>query len=130
MDLASTSAGLYTLSISKIAKLPIRVPSAQEQTEIVRRVDDLLSLADSLERQLDEALARVENLTPSVLAKAFRGELVPQYPNDEPAGKMLERIRKGNGSAAVVAKTSGKSVGGMSAHEHAKGGRRSRASPA
>jgi type I restriction enzyme, S subunit len=34
----------------------------------------------------------VERLTPSVLAKAFRGELVEQDPDDEPAEKLLERI--------------------------------------
>ena len=39
------------------------------------------------------ALRRVEKLTPAVLAKAFRGELVEQDPTDEPAERMLERIR-------------------------------------
>jgi type I restriction enzyme S subunit len=34
----------------------------------------------------------VEKLTQSILAKAFRGELVPQDPNDEPASVLLERI--------------------------------------
>jgi type I restriction enzyme S subunit len=36
----------------------------------------------------------VEKLTQSILAKAFRGELVPQDPNDEPASVLLERIRQ------------------------------------
>ena len=40
------------------------------------------------------AVERVEKLTPSVLAKAFRGELVPQDPGDEPASVLLERIRE------------------------------------
>lgn len=48
-------------------------------------------------RQLVEALfkkakAYVDRLTQSILAKAFRGELVPQDPNDEPASVLLERI--------------------------------------
>jgi type I restriction enzyme, S subunit len=93
MDLASTSAGLYTLSISKISKVPMRVPSAQEQAEIIRRSDDLLAHADALVRQYDNCMVKLEKLSPSILAKAFRGELVPQDPNDEPAGQMLERMR-------------------------------------
>lgn len=47
-----------------------------------------------------KAKAHVEKLTQSILAKAFRGELVPQDANDEPAEKLLERIkREKNGSA-------------------------------
>jgi type I restriction enzyme, S subunit len=38
------------------------------------------------------ARAQVEQLTPALLTKAFRGELVPQDPNDEPASVLLERI--------------------------------------
>ena len=40
-----------------------------------------------------KAKAQIDKLTPSILAKAFRGELVPQDPNDEPAERLLERIR-------------------------------------
>ena len=39
--------------------------------------------------------AQVDKLTPSLLARAFRGQLVPQDPTDEPAEKLLERIRNG-----------------------------------
>ena len=39
------------------------------------------------------ARAEVEHLTPATLGKAFRGELVPQAPNDEPASMLLERVR-------------------------------------
>jgi type I restriction enzyme S subunit len=59
----------------------------------VRRVDELFALADSLDRRRAAAFDHVETLSPTVLAKAFRGELVPQDPNDEPAEQMLEKIR-------------------------------------
>lgn len=36
-----------------------------------------------------------------LLATAFRGELAPQDPADDPASVLLERIRKGNGPAAT-----------------------------
>ena len=47
-----------------------------------------------MEAHYQKAKEQVDKLTQSVLAKAFRGELVPQDPNDEPAEKLLERILK------------------------------------
>ena len=69
------------------------VPNLLEQQEIVRRVESLFALADSVEKQYQTAKARVDRLTQSILAKAFRGELVPQDPNDEPAAELLKRIQ-------------------------------------
>ena len=50
-------------------------------------------LNDEIEERYKKAKAYVDKLTQSILAKAFRGELVPQDPNDEPAEKLLERIK-------------------------------------
>ena len=47
----------------------------------------------ALEARYHEAKAHIDKLTQSILDKAFRGELVPQDPNDEPASVLLERIR-------------------------------------
>lgn len=66
--------------------------AGNRKTEIVRRVKELFSQSESVQLQYAEAVKQVEALTPSVLSKAFRGELVPQDPNDEPAGEMLERM--------------------------------------
>ena len=60
--------------------------------EIVRRVEGLFALADQIEARFAQARAQVDQLTPSLLARAFRGQLVPQDPRDEPAEKLLERI--------------------------------------
>lgn len=67
--------------------------------EIVRRVEVLFAYADRLEARYAAARAQVERLTQALLAKAFRGELVPQDPNDEPASVLLERIRAARESA-------------------------------
>jgi len=64
-----------------------------EQQEIVRRVEVLFALADQLEARYAKAKAHVDKLTQSILAKAFRGELVPQDPNDEPVSVLLQLIR-------------------------------------
>ena len=77
-----------------LAKLLIPVPPIAEQTEIVRRVKKLFAFADRLEERLSQAQAAVQKLTPALLAKAFRGELVPQDPNDEPASELLKRLQE------------------------------------
>lgn len=81
------------LNLSKIKGFPLALPGITEQTEIVRRVEALFAYAVPLEAHYATARAQVEKLTPSMLAKAFRGELVPQDPNDEPASALLARIR-------------------------------------
>ena len=75
-----------------LAQYPVFVPSMREQTEIVRRVDLLFAFADRLEARLQAAQTASTRLTPALLAKAFRGELVPQDPNDEPAAELLKRL--------------------------------------
>ena len=103
MRVASSSAGLYTLSISKIGAIPIRLPVPDEQAEIVRRIDRLFAHADNLQSAQETAYSRTNQLTAAILAKAFCGELVPQDPNDEPASVLLERIRAAKSLAAVQA---------------------------
>ena len=93
-EVAVSTAGLYNLSISKIGGLPIAVPPLPEQEEIVRRVEALFALADQIGARYKKAKAHVDKLTQSILAKAFRGELVPQDPNDLPADELLRQIRE------------------------------------
>lgn len=59
--------------------LPILLPSILEQVEIVRRVEQLFTFADKLEQQTQNALIRINHLTPSILAKAFKGELTKHW---------------------------------------------------
>jgi type I restriction enzyme S subunit len=90
------------LNLSKVKEFEIPLPSLAEQTEIVRRVEALFALADHIEARCTAARTQAQRLTPLVLAKAFRGELVPQDPNDEPASALLARIASSN--IAVVEK--------------------------
>lgn len=84
---------LASISKSVLVSLPIPVPPAREQVEIVRRVSAMLELIDALELRVTNMTNAIDRLTPALLAKAFRGELVPQDPSDEPADKLLARIR-------------------------------------
>ena len=65
-----------------------------------------MTLADQLEARLTAAHKVVDRLTPALLAKAFRGELVPQDPHDEPASVLLERIRAARQAEAVAGQPS------------------------
>ncbi|REL27748.1 restriction endonuclease subunit S [Thalassotalea euphylliae] len=92
------------VSLKNINELKVFLPNKDEQTEIVRLVDQYFALADTLEKHLANAKARVDNLTQSILAKAFRGELVPQDPSDEPAEQLLARIKAARAEAEKLAK--------------------------
>ncbi|MDT4846003.1 Type-1 restriction enzyme EcoKI specificity protein [compost metagenome] len=88
-----TAGNMPKINQQTVMSAPVLLPSLPEQTEIVRRVEQLFAFADQLEARVKSAQARIDRLTQSILAKAFRGELVPQDPNDEPASVLLERIQ-------------------------------------
>ena len=69
------------------------LPSLDEQVLIIEAIESRLSVCDKLEQFVDENLAKADALRQSILKKAFEGRLVPQDPNDEPAEKLLERIK-------------------------------------
>ena len=64
-----------------------------EQVEIVRRIDHAFAWLDKITTEQDRAQHLLPKLNQAILAKAFRGELVPQNTNDEPASVLLERIK-------------------------------------
>lgn len=106
-DVLAISAGVaqQKVSLTRFRKLELQLPSLDEQTEIVRRVDQLFAYADTVERQVNSALERVNQLTQSILAKAFRGELTAQWREDNPelisgensAEALLKRIKEERG---------------------------------
>jgi type I restriction enzyme S subunit len=94
--------------IRDIRRIPIPLPAFAEQQEIVRRVEALFALADKIEARVQAATARVEKITQAILAKAFRGELVPTEAQlarqegraYEPASVLLDRIRAAGETAS------------------------------
>ncbi|EPI1964199.1 restriction endonuclease subunit S, partial [Escherichia coli] len=94
-----TGTTIKHLTGKALAKYPLRVPPVYEQREIVRRVEQLFAYADTIEKQVNNALARVNNLTQSILAKAFRGELTAQWRAENP-----ELISGENSAAALLEK--------------------------
>ncbi|WP_213134642.1 restriction endonuclease subunit S [Citrobacter sp. FP75] len=95
----STSAGQNTINQTSIKGLSFLLPPLEEQHEIVRRVEQLFAYADTIEKQVNNALTRVNSLTQSILAKAFRGELTAQWRAENP-----ELISGENSAAALLEK--------------------------
>nr|WP_240127687.1 restriction endonuclease subunit S [Proteus mirabilis] len=95
----STSQAAF--GIKKMRAFKCNLPSLVEQHEIVRRIEQLFAYADTIEKQVNNALSRVNNLTQSILAKAFRGELTAQWRVENPdlisgensAAALLEKIK-------------------------------------
>jgi type I restriction enzyme S subunit len=74
---SKSSAGQQGVSGKNVKEQLIALPSIEEQHEIVRRVEALFALNDSIEAKVAVAQKRADALTQAILAKAFRGELVP-----------------------------------------------------
>ncbi|WP_282156461.1 restriction endonuclease subunit S [Vibrio diabolicus] len=100
-QMVGVGTGLQHIHLTDLRKDLIPIPTSAEQVEIVRRVKQLFVCADATEQQVNQALDRVNNLTQSILAKAFRGELTEQWRKDNPelvsgensAEALLEKIK-------------------------------------
>jgi type I restriction enzyme S subunit len=77
----------------KLQSYPFPYCSLAEQIEIVRILDERISLADRLIEDIDAQLKKSTALRQSILKKAFSGQLVAQDPHDEPASVVLEKIK-------------------------------------
>jgi type I restriction enzyme, S subunit len=97
-----------SINQSDVKGCEIQLPSLPEQAEIVRWVEALFAIADRLEARCKAASTHYQRLTPALLAKAFRGELVEQDPDDEPASVLLERIKAVRAVAGTPAKAGGR----------------------
>lgn len=99
---SKSSAGHQRISMGALTEFPVPLPPKEEQAVIVHRVDDLLRYADGVEGHVTTGVHQVERLTQSVLARAFRGELVPTEAElaakegrvYETADGLLDRVRE------------------------------------
>jgi type I restriction enzyme S subunit len=112
LNVASSTSGLYTLSVGKISRLPVPIPPTAEQTRIVEELDRRFTLLATLGSEIASKLARAARLRQSILQRAFEGKLVPQDTNDEPASVLLERIRAARATPPSRNKTRRRSIAG------------------
>lgn len=75
VNVAKSTSGLYTLSINKVKSLQIPFCSLPEQETILNEIEARLSVCDSIEQTVDQALARADAMRQSILKQAFEGKL-------------------------------------------------------
>lgn len=110
---ARSTSGVHNINGEEVRALRISLPPLAEQNEIVRRIESLFKFADQIEARYRNAKAQVDKLARSILAKAFRGELVPtdaelarrEGRDYEPASALLERIGKARCDSAAASTT-------------------------
>ncbi len=90
---ASGSTAQPHFYLADIRAFIVALAPIDEQSIIIEKTEYFLSVIDQLEKTIDSNLKRAEKLRQSILKQAFEGKLVPQDPNDEPAEKLLERIK-------------------------------------
>ena len=112
------SAGQKRVPVSFLEHTLVPLPTFSEQKAIVSQVERYLSVADAVEATLDAELKRSDALRQSILKQAFSGKLVPQDPNDEPAEKLLERIKKEKAKLETEQKTNRKAKKQLALFEH------------
>lgn len=93
-DQATGTAGnMPKINGSTVRNTRICLPAKSRWPALVSQLDAAFARADRLEAEAARARALLDRLEAAILARAFRGELVPQDPNDEPANVLLDRIR-------------------------------------
>ena len=93
IDQGTQTTNLASISKRKVAALPVPVPPSDEAVEIVSRIETAFTWIDRISAEHAAASSLLPKLDAAILSKAFRGELVAQDPNDEPASNLLGRIR-------------------------------------
>ena len=91
-----------------LARYPVPIAPLEEQKSILQKLHESFEGLKNIQEQISISLEKVNAMDQSILSKAFRGELVPQDPNDEPASQLLEQIKLEKTSLEAGKKQRGK----------------------
>jgi type I restriction enzyme S subunit len=93
--------GMASVNQNQLGAMPVPLPSLAEQYAIANRIGHIFSVADETAALVVQSSSQAERLRQSIWKKAFRGELVPQDPQDEPARILLERAKTRKGQMVI-----------------------------
>ena len=93
LDRFAPATAQKNINLEILEALAVPLPPHAELNEIVRQVRECLSAAEGLTCMGTRASQDAARLCQSLLTTAFAGKLVPQHPEDEPASRLLERLR-------------------------------------
>jgi type I restriction enzyme S subunit len=93
---AQQTVGMASINQEQLSSMPIPFSSIREQQKIIEEIERHFSLIDQMQKTINYGIAQSEKLHQSILKRAFEGKLVPQDLSDEPATKLLERIKVEN----------------------------------
>lgn len=96
------------LNLQIIGNLDIPLPPFSEQIFINDKLENSIDLIENQSSSLKASLTLLNTQKRNILTAAFKGKLVPQAPNDEPAQVLLERIQQQREAEALVKKSSTK----------------------
>jgi type I restriction enzyme S subunit len=82
-----------TLNLEDVRRSPVALPPQAEQKRVYEAVEQAEAMADAAGDATKSAALRCGKLRQSILKWAFEGRLVEQDPADEPASKLLARIK-------------------------------------
>lgn len=99
---AKSTSGVNNVNAQQLQALAVPLPDLSTQASLVQTIEQAFTRADRLEAEATRARTLLDRLEAAILARAFRGELVPQDPNDEPASVLLARIRQSRAAAPQV----------------------------
>ncbi|WP_085508981.1 restriction endonuclease subunit S [Thalassobacillus devorans] len=92
MTQASSSSGLYTLSVKKVSKILVPVPPTEEQIVIVKELEKYFEKEKKAQEYISEVESQIDNVTNSILQKAFKGELGTNDSSEESAFELLKEV--------------------------------------
>jgi type I restriction enzyme S subunit len=107
------------INLGILSELIVPVPPVEESEEIVARLKKAMESILLIDETYLSADSTLNELDQSILSKAFRGELVPQDPNDEPASELLARILASREAQATKTKVGKKKTGKRQAKKKA-----------
>ncbi|MFE0838474.1 restriction endonuclease subunit S [Achromobacter insolitus] len=99
---AKSTSGVNNVNAQELQNLALPLPSIAAQKERIVSIVSAFTWIDRLTGEANSARKLIDYLEQSVLAKAFKGELVLQDPTDEPASALLDRIKAERAAAPKV----------------------------